>query len=81
MCIDDFEAAKARHPNRLLLFRHGAGYRLYGEHAEAAGITLNRLVEAEGDLAVLSLDAEKLELQLGSLLRAGYLLAVCEETD
>jgi DNA mismatch repair ATPase MutS len=79
MLIEAFEVAKARHPGRLLLFRHGSGYRLFGEHAEAAGITLNRLVEADGDLATLTLDAKRLEVQLACLLRAGYLLAVCDE--
>jgi len=76
------EAARARHPGMLLLFRVSDTYRAYGDHALLLGSLLGDAVHvdpATGRIpACASLWATQLDRHLAGLLRAGHRVALCE---
>jgi len=76
------EAAQARHPGMLLLFRVSDTYRAYGDHALLLASLLGdavRVDPATGSIpACVSLWASQLERHLARLLRAGHRVALCD---
>lgn len=84
--LDQYFAAKAQHPDALLFFRMGDFYELFFEDAEKAAaaldITLTKRGSHDGDpIAMAGVPWRQAEIYLARLIRAGFKVAVCEQTE
>ena len=80
--IEQYHAAKERHPNMLLLFRVADFYELYGEDAEIAARILGlTLTSRDRTLAMAGFPHHQLETYLHRLLKAGQRVAICEQVE
>ena len=80
--IEHYHAAKARHPNMLLLFRVGDFYELFGEDAETAAKILGlTLTSRDRTLSMAGFPHHQLETHLHRLLKAGQRVAICEQVE
>ena len=75
-----FTELKEKHPDRLLMFRHGDFYESYQEDAEATahnlGVTLTKDKEVNRQTMFPHYD---LDTYLPKLIRAGHRIAICDE--
>lgn len=79
-------AIKAAHPDALLFYRMGDFYELFFADAEQAakalGIVLTRRGKHEGaDIPMCGVPVERHEDYLHRLIRAGFRVAICEQTE
>ncbi len=77
---------KAQYPDTVLLFRMGDFFETFEEDAKIAskvlGITLTRRANgAAGDVPLAGFPHHALDVYLPKLVRAGYRVAVCEQTE
>ena len=83
--MQQFEAAKARCPGALVLFRMGDFYELFGDDArEAAGLldlTLTSRDKGPDALPMAGFPHHQLDVQLVKLVAAGRRAAICEQID
>jgi hypothetical protein len=80
--MDQYRAAKERHPNMLLLFRMGDFYELFGEDAETAHKLLGlTLTTRDRTLPMAGFPHHQLEAYLHKLLHSGQRVAICEPVD
>jgi DNA mismatch repair protein MutS len=83
--MQQFEAAKARCPGALVLFRMGDFYELFGTDArEAAGLldlTLTSRDKGPDALPMAGFPHHQLDTQLVKLVAAGRHVAICEQID
>ena len=80
--IEQYHAAKERHPNMLLLFRVGEFYELFGEDAETASRILGlTLTSRDRILPMAGFPHHQLETYLHRLLKAGQRVAICEQVE
>ena len=83
--MQQFEAAKARCPEALVLFRMGDFYELFGSDArEASGIldlTLTSRDKGPDALPMAGFPHHQLDAQLVRLVAAGRRVAICEQID
>jgi len=80
--IEQYHAAKERHPNMLLLFRCGDFYELFGDDAETASKILGlTLTSRDRTLAMAGFPHHQLETYLHGLLKAGQHVAICEQVE
>jgi DNA mismatch repair protein MutS len=83
--MQQFEAAKARCPGALVLFRMGDFYELFGDDArEAAGLldlTLTSRDKGPDALPMAGFPHPQLDAQLVKLVAAGRHVAICEQID
>jgi DNA mismatch repair protein MutS len=78
--MQQYHAAKERHPNMLLLFRVGDFYELFGEDAETASKILGlTLTSRDRTLSMAGFPHHQLETYLHRLLKAGQRVAICEQ--
>jgi DNA mismatch repair protein MutS len=79
-------AAKAEHPDALVLFRMGDFYELFFEDAEkasaAVGIALTKRGQHGGEpIPMAGVPWRQAELYLAKLIRAGFKVAVCDQME
>ena len=80
--IEQYHAAKERHPNMLLLFRCGDFYELFGDDAETASKILGlTLTSRDRTLSMAGFPHHQLETYLHRLLKAGQRVAICEQVE
>ena len=80
--IEQYHAAKERHPNMLLLFRCGDFYELFGDDAEIASKILGlTLTSPDRTLSMAGFPHHQLETYLHRLLKAGQRVAICEQVE
>ena len=80
--IEQYHAAKERHPNTLILFRCGDFYELFGEDAETASKILGlTLTSRDRTLSMAGFPHYQLETCLHRLLKAGQRVAICEQVE
>ena len=80
--IEQYHAAKERHPNLLLLFRVGDFYELYGEDAETATRILGlTLTSRDRTIPMAGFPNHCLETHLHALLKAGHRVAICDQVE
>ena len=80
--IEQYHAAKERHPNLLLLFRVGDFYELYGEDAETAARILGlTLTSRDRTIPMAGFPHHQLETYLHRFLKAGQRVAICEQVE
>ena len=80
--MEQYRAAKERHPNMLLLFRMGDFYELFAEDAEKAHKLLDlTLTTRDRTLAMAGFPHHQLEAYLHKLLKAGERVAICEPVE
>jgi DNA mismatch repair protein MutS len=80
--IEQYHAAKERHPNMLLLFRMGDFYELYGADAEIASRVLSlTLTSRDKTTPMAGFPHHALESHLHVLLKAGHRVAICDQVD
>jgi len=77
---------KEAHPDTILLFRMGDFFETFNEDAKIAskvlGITLTRRANgAAGDVPLAGFPHHAIDTYLPKLVRAGYRVAVCEQTE
>ena len=81
-----FLEAKAQHPDALLFFRMGDFYELFFEDAKVAaaalGLTLTKRGKHLGeDIAMAGVPVHAMEGYLARLIRQGFKVAICEQTE
>ncbi|MGI9176383.1 MAG: DNA mismatch repair protein MutS [Pirellulales bacterium] len=83
--MQQFEAAKARCPGALVLFRMGDFYELFGDDARAAAnlldLTLTSREKGPDALPMAGFPHHQLDLHLVKLVAAGRHVAICEQLD
>ena len=80
--IEQYHAAKERHPNMLLLFRVANSYELFGEDAETAAKILGlTLTSRDRTVSMAGFPHHQLETYLHRLLKAGQRVAICEQVE
>ena len=83
--MQQFEAAKARCPGALVLFRMGDFYELFGDDAREAAslldLTLTSRDKGPDALPMAGFPHPQLDVQLVKLVAAGRRVAICEQID
>jgi DNA mismatch repair protein MutS len=83
--MQQFEAAKARCPGALVLFRMGDFYELFGadarEAADLLDLTLTSRDKGPDALPMAGFPHHQLDVQLVKLVAAGRRVAICEQID
>jgi DNA mismatch repair protein MutS len=80
-----YQAAKARYPRHLLFFHLGDFYELFFEDAKTAarvlGLTLTSRSKGPEAIPMAGVPVHMAETYLARLLRMGYSVAVCDQTE
>jgi DNA mismatch repair protein MutS len=80
-----YQAAKARYPRHLLFFRVGDFYELFFDDAKTAsralGLTLTSRNKGPDPIPMAGVPAHAAEQYLARLLRQGFSVAVCDQTE
>lgn len=80
-----YQAAKARHPRHLLFFRLGDFYELFFDDAKVAsrvlGLTLTSRSKGPDAVPMAGVPVHMAETYLARLLRQGFSVAVCDQTE
>ena len=83
--MQQFEAAKARCPGALVLFRMGDFYELFGddarEAAELLDLTVTSREKGPDAMPIAGFPHHQLDPQLVKLVAAGRRVAICEQID
>ncbi|KAF0247157.1 MAG: DNA mismatch repair protein [Planctomycetota bacterium] len=83
--MEQYAAIKKQHPDDLLFFRLGDFYEMFYEDAKTAartlGITLTSRFKGEQAVPMAGVPAVSYENYVAKLLRAGFRVAVCEQTQ
>ena len=79
-------AAKQAHPDALLFFRMGDFYELFFDDAKAASSALDIALTKRGqhlgqDIAMAGVPAHSAEAYLAKLVRKGFKVAICDQTE
>ncbi|MEZ5918547.1 MAG: DNA mismatch repair protein MutS [Alphaproteobacteria bacterium] len=81
-----YNAIKTRHPDALLFYRMGDFYEMFYDDAlkasEALDITLTKRGKSQGDeIPMCGVPFHACESYLAKLIRAGYKVAICDQTE
>ena len=80
--MQQYRAAKEKHPDMLLLFRMGDFYELFDQDAETAHKILGlTLTTRDREITMAGFPHHQLEAYLHKLLKAGLRVAVCDPVD
>lgn len=80
--MEQYHAAKERHPDMLLLFRMGDFFELFGQDAETAHKLLGlTLTTRDRTLSMAGFPHHQLEVYLHKLLKEGQRVAICEPVE
>lgn len=83
--LSQYNRMKQKHPDAILLFRHGSNYETYGEDAEKAGhilgIATRQGIIGGKETKVATFPNQALDTYLPKLVRAGVRVAICEQLD
>ena len=84
--MTQYRAVKAQHPDSILFFRMGDFYEMFYEDAKTAskilGITLTTRGHGKGgDIPLAGFPYHALDTYLSKMIRAGYRVAICEQTE
>ncbi len=84
--IAQYQALKAEHPECLLFFRMGDFYELFFEDAQAAAPALDIALTKRGrhqgdDIPMCGVPVHSAESYLERLIRKGFKVAICEQTE
>ncbi|MBI5366939.1 MAG: DNA mismatch repair protein MutS, partial [Planctomycetes bacterium] len=83
--MEQYHAIKKDHPNELLFFRLGDFYEMFYEDAKAAsravGLTLTSRFKGDKAVPMAGVPVVSVNTYLARLLRAGFRVAVCEQTQ
>ncbi|MCY3023627.1 MAG: DNA mismatch repair protein MutS [Planctomycetota bacterium] len=83
--MKQYQAAKARYPRHLLLFRIGDFYELFYEDAKTAarvlGLTLTSRQKGADAIPMAGVPYHTAEQYVARLLRQGFSVAVCDQTE
>ena len=81
--MQQYNQAKAKYPDALLLFRVGDFYETFGEDAvttsHVLGIVLTSRNNGGNDVELAGFPYHSLDVYLPKLVRAGYRVAICEQ--
>src|SRR5882724_11016827 len=83
--MKQYAAAKARYPKHLLFFRVGDFYELFYEDAKtisrALGLTLTSRHKGPDPIPMAGVPAHAVQPYLARLLRQGFSVAICDQTE
>jgi len=83
--MKQYQAAKARYPRHLLFFRIGDFYELFYDDAKTAarvlGLTLTARNKGADAIPMAGVPAHTAEQYLARLLRNGFSVAICDQTE
>ena len=80
-----YDAIKAEHPDKILMFHLGDFYEMFGEDAEVAsralGITLTSRSKGEGSVPLAGFPVHAARAYIEKLLAAGHRVAICDQVE
>jgi DNA mismatch repair protein MutS len=79
--MQQYHAAKERHPNMLLLFRIGDFYEAYGDDAWTLARAIGTGLTTREKTVMAGFPHQALENYLRVLLKAGHRVAICDQVD
>ena len=85
--LDQYEGVKSKYPGHLVLFRVGDFYETFGDDARLLSKELDvvltaRSADARGDrVPMAGVPHHAVETYLGRLVRKGYKVAICDQTE
>lgn len=83
--MQQYYAAKAQHPNAILLFRVGDFYETFGEDAvttsRVVGIVLTSRNNGGSDVELAGFPHHAVDVYVPKIVRAGYRVAICEQME
>lgn len=84
--IAQWFAAKAAHPDALIFFRMGDFFEMLFEDAEVAAAALDIALSSRGEhqgakVALCGVPAHAMDSYLGKLIRQGFRVAICDQTE
>lgn len=79
--IEQYHAAKERHPGMLLLFRVSDFFELFGDDSETAAKILGLTLTSRDKIPMAGFPHHCLEAHLHTLLKAGERVAICDQVD
>ncbi|MFN4245696.1 MAG: DNA mismatch repair protein MutS [Brevinematia bacterium] len=79
--IRQYFSIKEKHKDKLLLFRLGDFYELFGDDAYEASRVLNIVLTSRNDLPMCGFPAHSSGSYIYKLIRSGYKIAICEQLE
>ena len=81
--LHQWASLKVKHPDAVLLFRHGSFYEAYGADAEKAATALNLTLTPWGNTSykMCGFPFHALDTYLPRLIRAGHRVAICDQLE
>ena len=81
--LHQWASLKVKHPDAVLLFRHGSFYEAYGADAEKAATALNLTLTPWGNTSykMCGFPFHALDPYLPRLIRAGHRVAICDQLE
>ncbi|MCS7299766.1 MAG: DNA mismatch repair protein MutS [Spirochaetia bacterium] len=79
--IRQYQAIKAKHKDKLLLFRLGDFYELFGDDAYEASRVLSLVLTSRNELPMCGFPAHASSNYIYKLVRYGYKVAICEQLE
>jgi DNA mismatch repair protein MutS len=79
--VRQYFSIKEKHKDKLLLFRLGDFYELFGDDAYEASKTLNIVLTSRNDLPMCGFPAHAAQNYIYKLIKSGYKVAICEQLE
>jgi len=79
--VRQYREIKARHPDKILLFRLGDFYEMFDNDAKIAASVLNIALTSRNDMPMCGFPHHSATQYIHKLLDAGKKIAVCEQTE
>ncbi|MCX8028989.1 MAG: DNA mismatch repair protein MutS [Brevinematales bacterium] len=79
--IRQYFSIKEKHKDKLLLFRLGDFYELFGDDAYEASRILNIVLTSRNDLPMCGFPAHSSKNYIYKLVKSGYKIAICEQLE
>jgi len=79
--IRQYFSIKEKHKDKLLLFRLGDFYELFGDDAYEASKVLNIVLTSKNDLPMCGFPAHSSQNYIYRLIKNGYKIAICEQLE
>jgi DNA mismatch repair protein MutS len=79
--VRQYFSIKEKHKEKLLLFRLGDFYELFGDDAYEASKTLNIVLTSRNDLPMCGFPAHAAQNYIYKLIKSGYKVAICEQLE
>ncbi len=79
--VKQYFSIKEKHKDKLLLFRLGDFYELFGDDAYEASKALNLVLTSRNELPMCGFPAHSSKTYIQKLVKSGYKVAICEQLE